>query len=76
MDRQNQTYQSSCIYNQKDNQIYNEIYTGNWSLIEQKKLLDSAKIIPILLTCNKTIINLNHGDEVLWPVYVTIDNLV
>ncbi len=26
---ENQTYQPSCIYNQKDDQIYNEMYTDN-----------------------------------------------
>ena len=30
-------------------------------------------IIPILLANDKTLISLSHGNQVLWPVFVTID---
>lgn len=31
-------------------------------------------IIPILIWCDKTILSLSHGDQKLWPVYITIGN--
>ena len=34
-----------------------------------------ATIIPILFSSDKTVINLSHGDQTLWPVYITIGNL-
>ena len=34
-----------------------------------------ATIIPILLSSDKTVISLSHGDQTLWPVYITIGNL-
>ena len=47
----------------------------NWWWEKQKELLARATIIPILLTSGKTVISLSHGDQVFWPVYVTIGNL-
>ena len=32
-------------------------------------------IIPILLSSDKTVMSLSHGDQTLWPVYITIGNL-
>ena len=72
---ENQTYQPSCIYNQNNDRVYNEIYTGNRWWEKQKKLSVKATIIPILLASDKTVMSLSHGDQVLWPVYVTIGNL-
>ncbi len=72
---ENQTYQSFRIYNQNDDRVYNEMYTGNWWQEKQKELLARAIIIPILLASDKTIMSLSHGDQVLWPVYVTTGNL-
>ncbi len=51
------------------------MYTGNWWWEKQKKLLVGATIIPILLASEKTVMSLSHGDQVLWPVYITIGNL-
>ena len=31
-----------------------------------------ATIIPILLSNNKTIMSFSHGNQILWPVYITI----
>ncbi len=72
---ENKTYQPSRIYNQNDDQVYNKMYMGNWWWEKQKKLPAGAIIIPILLASDKTIMSLSHGDQVLWPVYVTIGNL-
>ncbi len=51
------------------------MYTGNWWWEKQKELPAWATIIPILPASDKTIMNLSHWDQVLWPVYVTIGNL-
>ncbi len=34
-----------------------------------------ATIIPILLLSDKTVMSFSHGDQTLWPVYITIGNL-
>ncbi len=73
--RENQTYQPSRIYNQNDDRVYNEMHTGNWWWEKQKELPAGATIIPILPASDKTVMSLSHGDQVLWPVYVTICNL-
>ena len=72
--QENQTYQLSHIYNQNDDRIYNKMYTSNW-WYKEKKLPARARIIPIFLTNEKTVMSLSYGDKVLWPVYITIGNL-
>ncbi len=72
---ENQTYQVSRIYNQNDDQVYNEMYMGNWQQEKQKELLARATIITILLASDKTVMGLSHGDQVFWSVYITIGNL-
>lgn len=34
-----------------------------------------ATIIPIMIVSDKTIMSLSHRNQILWPVYVTINNL-
>ena len=34
-----------------------------------------ATIISILFSSDKTVMSLSHGDQILWPVYITIVNL-
>ena len=34
-----------------------------------------TKILPILLSRDKTVMSRNHGNQILWPVYITIGNL-
>ena len=34
-----------------------------------------ATIILILLSNDKIVISLSHGNQILWPVYITISNL-
>ena len=71
----NQTYQPFHIYNQKEDQVYNEIYTDDWWQNKQNKLFAEATLIPILFTSDKTVLSLSYGNQLLWPVYVTIGNL-
>ena len=51
------------------------MYTGNWWWEKQKELPAGATIISVLLASDKTIMSLSHGDQILWPVYVIIENL-
>ena len=71
----NQIYQPSYIYNQKEDRVYNKIYTGDWWRNKQTELSAGAIIILILLASDKSVISLSHRDQILWPIYVTIGNL-
>ncbi len=71
----NQIYELSCIYNKNDLQIYNKMHTGKWWWKQQKEYPHQATIILILISSDKTVMNLSHGDQTLWPVYITIGNL-
>ena len=71
----NQIYKLSCIYNENEQQVYNEMHTGKWWWKQQKKYPPQATIIPILILSNKMIMSLSHRDQTLWPVYITIGNL-
>ena len=62
--QENQTYQLSCIYNQKDDWVFNEIYMGNWCWKKQKKFLVGDIIILILLASDKTMMSLSHRNQV------------
>ena len=59
---ENQTYQLSRVYNQKEDWVYNEMYMGDWWWNKQKELAVEATIIPILLVSDKTVMSLSHGD--------------
>ena len=37
--------------------------------------LPKATIISILLSSDKIVMSLSHGDQTLWPIYITISNL-
>jgi hypothetical protein len=58
-----------------DNQIYDEMYTGDWWWRTQGKILEGGTIIPILLASDKIMLSLHHGDQSTWPIYITIGNL-
>ena len=73
--RNNQTYKPSCVFNENKHRVYNEILTGEWWWKQQKDHLPQATIISILILSGKTVMSLSHGDQTLWPVYITIKNL-
>jgi Plavaka transposase len=58
-----------------DNQIYDEMHTANWWWRTQEEIPDGGTIIPILLASDKTMLSLHHGDQSVWPIYITIGNL-
>ena len=71
----NQTFKPSCVYNKNEEQVYNEMHTGEWWWKKQTEHPLQATIIFILISSDKTIMNLSHGDQTLWPVDITIRNL-
>ena len=71
----NKTFEPSCIYNENEEQVNNEMHTGKWCWKQQKEHFPQATIIPILISSDKTVMSLSHGDQTLWPVYITIGNL-
>lgn len=44
-------------------------------VINNKKYVAGAIIIPILLTNDKTIMSLSYGNQIFWPIYITQGNL-
>ena len=70
----NKTYEPPCIYNKNEQQVYNKMHTGKWWYKQQKEYLSQAIIISILISSNKMLLNFSHGDQILWPVYITIGN--
>ena len=58
-----------------DNRIYDEMHTGDWWWRTQEEIPDGGTIIPILLASDKTMLSLHHGDQSVWPIYITIGNL-
>ncbi len=72
----NQTYEPSCIYNENERRVYNEMHIGKCWWKQQKEHPPQATIIPILILSDKTVLmSLSHGDQILWLVYITIGNL-
>ena len=51
------------------------MYIDKWWWKQQKEHPPQATIIPILISSYKMIMSLNHGNQILWPVYITIGNL-
>ena len=75
--RPNLVYISMRLYidKEKQNQIYNKIYTETqWQDI-QKTLLAGAIVVSILLISDKTILTYYKGDKSSWSIYITIGNL-
>ena len=49
--------------------------TSKWWWNQQIEYPPQAIIIFILISNDKTVISLGHGDQTIWPVYITIGNL-
>ncbi len=71
----NQIYELRHLYNENKHQVHNEMHTGDWWWKHHIEHLSRATIIPILLLSDKTVMSFSHGDQMLWPVYITIRNL-
>ena len=71
----NQIFEPSHIYNENEERVYNEMYTVKWWWKQQKEQFFQATIILILILSDKTVMSLSHGDQIPWPVYITMRNL-
>ena len=58
-----------------DNRIYDEMHTRDWWWRTQDEIPEGGTIIPVLLASDKTMLSLHHGDQSVWPIYITIGNL-
>ncbi|KAI0074295.1 hypothetical protein K474DRAFT_1601721 [Panus rudis PR-1116 ss-1] len=55
--------------------IYDEMWTGDWWWERQTKLPGNATIAPVILASDKTMLTQFRGDQVAWPVYLSIGNI-
>ena len=55
--------------------VYTDINTDDWWWELQGQLPVGATVVPIIIATDKTQITQHHGDQSLWPVYMTIGNL-
>lgn len=69
------TYAPTRQFNSNDDQVFNEMHTGEWWWRTQTALPDNATLVPLLLSTDKTALTQHHGDKMAWPVYITIGNL-
>ncbi|KAF8877773.1 hypothetical protein BD779DRAFT_1677121 [Infundibulicybe gibba] len=58
-----------------DDQIYDEMWTGDWWWDTQTKLPDGTAIAPLILASDKTQLSQFQGDKKAWPVYLTLGNI-
>jgi Plavaka transposase len=71
----NLTYAPIRLFNKDNARVYNEMHTGDWWWDAQKKLPSKSTVVPLLLATDKTQLTHHHGDQSVWPVYLTIGNL-
>ncbi|KAI9750296.1 MAG: hypothetical protein M4579_006529 [Chaenotheca gracillima] len=72
---ENLTYAPTRGYNSNNDRVFNEMHTGDWWWRTQKALPKGATVIPLLLATDKTMLTQHHGDQSVWPVYLSIGNL-
>ena len=71
----NLTYAPIRQYNSADLRMFSEMATGDWWWSIQEQLPENATVVPLLLATDKTRLTQHHGDQLAWPVYLTIGNL-
>ncbi|KAH7910151.1 hypothetical protein BJ138DRAFT_969506, partial [Hygrophoropsis aurantiaca] len=57
------------------NQIFDEMWTGDWWWNTQAKLPPGVVIAPVILSSDKTRLSQFRGDKQAWPVYLSIGNI-
>lgn len=70
-----QICESSYVYNKNEHQHYNKMHATEWWWEQQKKHSFQATIILILISSDKTVMNISYGDQTLWPIYIIVKNL-
>ena len=75
--KNNLTYAPVQTYSSKDKArcMYNELHTENWWWKIQKQLSHDITIISLLLETDKTLLIMLHDDQLMWSIYLIIENL-
>ncbi|KAK0498186.1 hypothetical protein EDD18DRAFT_1350811 [Armillaria luteobubalina] len=57
------------------NQVFNEMWTGEWWWKIQEQLPPGVTIAPLILSSDKTLLSQFRGNKMAWPIYLTIGNI-
>ncbi|KIY47149.1 hypothetical protein FISHEDRAFT_20254, partial [Fistulina hepatica ATCC 64428] len=68
-------YVPERVFNDKDNRVYNEMWTGQWWEETQDRLPYGATIAPVIIATDKTQLTMMTGGKVAYPMCLTIGNL-
>ncbi|EGO02615.1 hypothetical protein SERLA73DRAFT_150295 [Serpula lacrymans var. lacrymans S7.3] len=60
---------------QKENRIYNEIWTGKWWHAIQADLPKGAALLPVMISTDKTQLTQFSDSKCVYPVYLTLGNI-
>lgn len=73
--REHTVYAPIRQYTADGQRVYTEMHTADWWWNVQQKLPPGATVVPVLIATDKTQLTQHRGDQVGWPVYMTIGNL-
>jgi hypothetical protein len=79
--REHLRYVPERIYRQsrrvpgRDVRMYTSLGDSDWWWDVQRSLPDGATVVPVLIGVDKTHLTNHRGDQVAWPVYISIGNL-
>ncbi|QRV95530.1 helix loop helix DNA-binding domain protein [Ceratobasidium sp. AG-Ba] len=59
----------------RENRVYNEMWSGQWWWEMQNILGPHATVVPIILSTDKTKLTVFSGNQLAWPVYLSIGNI-
>ncbi|KAI0832135.1 hypothetical protein BC628DRAFT_1310479 [Trametes gibbosa] len=76
----NPTFDGHIVYSpikvfREGARYYSEMNTADWWPTIQARLPAGATIAPVILASDKTNLTVLRGDQVAWPVYLTIGNI-
>lgn len=74
--RRNIVYSPVREYEAENARSFHELHTADWWWDTQDRLPEGSTVVPIILASDKTLLTQHHGDQVAWPIYITIGNLV
>ncbi|KAJ7433255.1 hypothetical protein B0H11DRAFT_2259609 [Mycena galericulata] len=60
---------------ERDNRVYNEMWTGKWWASVQTKLPAGASLSPVIIATDKTQLTQFSGGKSAYPVYLTLGNI-
>ncbi|KAF8464828.1 hypothetical protein BDZ91DRAFT_659835, partial [Kalaharituber pfeilii] len=69
-------FEATTEYDQNKQRVYSELHTADWWVEKQRLLSPNVTVVPILLASDQTHLTNFSGDKKLWPVYMSIGNIV